>query len=251
MSITVIAPLSCTSVTTAVSTSPSSASSGVIRTAPRANTSTTSLPVTYCAMSKSWIVMSRNSPPECRAYSSGGGAGIAAGDAHEVDVADAARGDRVVDGLVRRVEAPVEADLEQDARPLDRLERPVDLGELERDRLLAEDRLARGRRRDDLVDVGVGARADRDRVDLVRRVQLLGGLRDRDAEPLADRLRDLGRRVVDGREGRPLDLLREELGVHAADPPRPEHRDPDRGHRTTVSQPPDSHERISAACTAT
>jgi hypothetical protein len=48
-----------------------------------------------------------------------------------------------------------------------------------------------------------------------------------------------------------LDLLREELGVHAADPPRPEHRDPDRGHRTTVSQPPDSHERISAACTAT
>ena len=149
-----------------------------------------------------------------------------------------------------RVEAPVEADLEQDACTLDRLERPVDLGEIQRDRLLAQDRLAGGRRGDDLLDVGVGARADRDRVDVGRLVQLLGGRNGRDAEPLPDRLRGLGRRVVDRRQGRPLDLLGEQLGVHSADPSRPEHRDADRLHRT-VSQAPDSHERMRAACTAT
>ena len=59
----------------AVSMSPTSANDGSIRTAPRANTSTTSLPVTNLAMSKSWIIMSRNRPPEVLTYSSGGGSG--------------------------------------------------------------------------------------------------------------------------------------------------------------------------------
>ena len=72
---TVRQPLSCTSVITAVSMSSTVAIAGSTRTAPRAKTSTTSLPVTKRAMSKSWIVMSRKIPPEPRRYSSGGGAG--------------------------------------------------------------------------------------------------------------------------------------------------------------------------------
>src|SRR3954453_12460822 len=59
----------------AVSMSPASPIAGSTRTAPRANTSTTSEPLTYRAMSKSWIVMSRKIPPETRMYSIGGGAG--------------------------------------------------------------------------------------------------------------------------------------------------------------------------------
>ena len=53
-------------VTSAVSTSPASPNAGSTCTAPRANTSTTSLPVTNRAISKSWIVMSRKMPPETR-----------------------------------------------------------------------------------------------------------------------------------------------------------------------------------------
>src|SRR5215218_8090541 len=59
----------------AVSMSPASPMAGSIRTAPRATTSTTSEPVMNRAMSKSWIVMSRNIPPESRMYAIGGGAG--------------------------------------------------------------------------------------------------------------------------------------------------------------------------------
>ena len=91
--------------------------------------------------------MSRNSPPELRTYSSGGGSGSrlvmrTMCGSPTVPSATAAR-DRRVGG----VEAAVEADLERHAGRLDGGQRAVDLGEVERDRLLAEDRLARLRRR--------------------------------------------------------------------------------------------------------
>ena len=50
--------------TMAVSTSPSAAISGVMRTLPAAVMATGSSPSTKRARSKSWIIMSRNSPPE-------------------------------------------------------------------------------------------------------------------------------------------------------------------------------------------
>src|SRR5579875_456426 len=116
-------PFSCTSVTSAVSTSCSCASRGSIRTAPRANTSTTSLPVTKRAMSKSWIVMSRKRP-------------------HEVRLSDRPGDDRLAHRGMGGIEPAVEAYLERNAGLLDGGEGTLDLRELQRDRLFAEDRLA-------------------------------------------------------------------------------------------------------------
>jgi len=75
LSIVVMQPFSCCRTISAVSMSPASPMAGSTRTAPRAYTSTTSLPVTYLAMSKSWIVMSRKIPPDTLMYETGGGAG--------------------------------------------------------------------------------------------------------------------------------------------------------------------------------
>ena len=110
------------------------------------------------------------------------GGGVAAGDPQDVQVADRTVGHPVAHRLVPRVEAAVEADHERDARLLDGRQRAVHLREVEADRLLAEDRLAGLGRRDDQVDVGVGARADRHRVDVVGGQQLLI---DRTGAPVA------------------------------------------------------------------
>src|SRR3954447_4108109 len=93
--------------------------------------------------------MSRKMPPEWRMYSIGGGAGArlvmwaGGGSAPPAGApAPPAARDRLPDRRVRGIEAAVEADLERDARVLDRGQRPVDGLEVERDGLLAEDRLA-------------------------------------------------------------------------------------------------------------
>ena len=162
--------------------------------------------------------MSRKSPPEMQHVVERRRRRVAARDAHEVDVADRARGDRVANRLVRRVEAPVEADLEEDAgtprRP--RAPRSTSL-EVERDRLLAEDRLAGRRRRDDQRRRGCRcscrSRPHRRRADSY---QLLGGRRGLDAELARRRVaRCVGVDVVDGRERRPATCAGEQLGVHA------------------------------------
>src|SRR3954464_2407600 len=129
----------------AVSMSPASPFAGSTGPAPRAKPSTPSEPLTYRAMSKSWIVMSRKIPPETRMYSTGGGAGSRlvirtscgapsspAGTRAppERRAAELPGGDRGTHRRVGRVEAAVEADLERDARLLDRGERAVDLGEV-------------------------------------------------------------------------------------------------------------------------
>ena len=72
-------------------------------------------------MSKSWMVMSRNRPPETFDIGRRAAAGIAAGDHHLLDLADLAGVDAVAHRLERRVEATVEADHDR------RLER-ADLG---------------------------------------------------------------------------------------------------------------------------
>ena len=107
----------------------------------------------------------------------------------------------------------------------DRRERRVDRGEVERDRLLAEDRHAGRGGGADQLDVGVGGRADRHRVDA-------GGERVSDAVERRDT--ELGRRrraasggddVVHARRARAGDAPGQQFGVHPADAPASEHPD--------------------------
>ena len=101
--------------------------------------------------------MSRKIPPEVRDVARRRRRRVAAGDAHELRLADRAVGHRGGDRRVAGVEAAVEADLERHAGRRHRGQRAVDLGQVERDRLLAEDRLAGARGLDDQVGVRVGA----------------------------------------------------------------------------------------------
>ena len=180
--------------------------------------------------------------------------GIARGDADDLHLADLALGHGARHRGVRGVEAPVEADLERHAGGLDGGERAVHLGQVERDGLLAEDRLARLGGRDDQVRVRVGGRADGDGVHVRRGQQLLDAGRGH-AEPPAHHARAVGVRVGDARDLRARHLPREQVGVHGADPADADHAHPHRAgrHRAhpTSSQWPDSALRSSASCTVT
>ncbi len=90
---------------------------------------------------------------------------VAARDPHHVQPPELPGRDCVAYGPVSRVEAPVEPDMEHHPGGLHGGEGDVDLGEVERDRLFAEDRHPGARRRRDQFDVGVGARADGDGID--------------------------------------------------------------------------------------
>ncbi len=91
---------------------------------------------------------------------------IAAGDDRHLEPPDFAGGDGIAECPVARIEAPVEADreghlgLRQDAGSA------VDLGEVEIDRLLAEDRLAGAGRAADQLGMGMGGGADHHRAQL-------------------------------------------------------------------------------------
>ena len=86
---------------------------------------------------------------------------VAAGDAAQVHVANGSVLHCIGDGFVARVEPPVETDLELDASIGDGVETTVDLCQVKRDWLLAEDRSAGDCRSDHGIDMGVGAGADR------------------------------------------------------------------------------------------
>ena len=90
--------------------------------------------------------------------------GVAAGDADQVHVAHITGSHPVAHVAVGGVEAPVESDLHADAGLGGRRDTPVDLGQVERQRLLDEGRLARGGHLDEQVDVGVGRTANSHRV---------------------------------------------------------------------------------------
>ena len=172
-----------------MSRSPASPIAGSTRTAPWACTSTTSLPVTNRAMSMSWHVMSRKMPPDTRMYVERWRRRVTAGDAHEVQRAERSVGGGVTHEPVGRIEAAVEADLQPRPGPIDGGQGLVGRREVERDRLLAHDRLARRRRCQQQLDVRVGARGDGDRVDVGRRQHLVHRPRRRDAEPVRRRAR--------------------------------------------------------------
>ena len=108
---------------------------------------------------------------------------VAAGDAHEVRLADRPVGHRARDRRVGGVEAAVEADLERRRRPpptaasaRSTSARSSDTGFSQKIALPA------ARRGDDQVGVGVGRRADRDGVDVVERSSSSTLAATRDAE---------------------------------------------------------------------
>ncbi len=128
-------------------------------------------------------------------------------------------------GPVRRIEAAVEPDVQRDPGGVHRLERSVDLGEVEGDRFLAEDRHAGLRGGADQLDVRVGRRADRDRIDAgCERV----GRRSEhgDAELSPDRVGQRRDDVVHAGELHAVDAAGEQFGVHPADAAASEHHDP-------------------------
>ena len=106
---------------------------------------------------------------------------VAGGDLDDIDLADLAAADHVVNGAVVVVEAAAEADLELDACFLRRVDGSVHLGQIIVDRLLAEDVLASVSSLDDVLGMGVGRGADEHCFDLgiVQDVIcVLGGVRD-------------------------------------------------------------------------
>ena len=115
--------------------------------------------------------------------------GIPARDAREVRLAQLAGGHGIAHGLMRRIEAAVEADLERHAGRRHRGERPIDLGEIERHGLLAQDRLAGACGLLDQRRMRRRARADRDRLHVLRGQELVDGLGHVRAELGPDRLR--------------------------------------------------------------
>ena len=149
---------------------------------------------------------------------------VAARDLDGPQVAELTARRGALHGLMAGVEASVEADLQQRAGVVDRRDRLVDRGEVERDRLLAERRLARPCRGDDQLGVGTGRRADRHRVGVAlehvvdrcerRHPESGGDVRGRGRNDVED--------AVQRRAGNPIG---DELGVHAADPATPEHCD--------------------------
>jgi len=117
-------------------------------------------------MSKSWIIMSRNIPPETFTYSIGGGAGSRL-------VMRRICGSPSLPARIKLPHSPVvsnriagESDLQLHAGPLHGLDGLVDRRQVKGDRLLAKDVFSVGRRLDDHSRMGVGARADHHGVDL-------------------------------------------------------------------------------------
>ena len=153
---------------------------------------------------------------------------ITAGDVDDLHIADCAVGNGVGDGLVRGIEAPVEADVQRHAGGFDGGETSIDLGDVEADRLLAEDRPARLGGGDHHVDMGVGRGADRDCVGVDRhRVLKAGG--DGYAELGTDRFCGLGEDVEHADDLGAGDPAVEVLGVHRPDAAAAEH-DETNGH---------------------
>ena len=136
------------------------------------------------------------------------------------------RGDRVPDRPVGGIEAAVEPDLQVDTGLVDRGQSPIHLGQVEREGFLAENGLSRPGGFNQHVNVRVGARADRYRVDRCVLQDITGRGCDRYPEPGTYRPGDGGDDVVDGRQGGALDTLVEQFGVHGADPACSQHCNP-------------------------
>jgi hypothetical protein len=143
------------------------------------------------------------------------GARIARGDRHHFDVADAAIVDRLAHGHEMRIEAAVEADHQLALGLINHLDAGLDPGDVEIDRLFAEDRLAGAGKTLDQVGMGVGRRADDDGVDILCRFDRLDGA-DVAAVGRCDGVGGLRKGVGDGDE-RGVRIGADRLGVNLAD----------------------------------
>jgi hypothetical protein len=152
--------------------------------------------------------------------------GVAAGDDHLAQIADLAGADRLLDRVEGWIVAPVEADLDRHAQGPDLVPAGVDLGDVEVDRLLAQDRLAGPGRGGDQLDVRVRGRGDQDGLD--RRIgQHLGDAAGRLAAVLLRHSLGRGPVHVVGPEQRRLGMGGQIVGVHAADAAAAEERETD------------------------
>ena len=173
--------------------------------------------------------------PRRATYSSGGGAGSRLEMRARCGSPTSPAGHGVAHGLMRGVEAAVEADLERHAGRRHRGQRPIELGEIERDRLLAQDRLAGAcglldqRRRASACSSRSRPRPRRPRTGARRPCRA----RRRRARPRRSARLRAG--VIDRRQRQPGDPVRQQLGVHAADPADADHRDAQRRRRAPRS----------------
>jgi len=119
--------------------------------------------------------MSTKMPPLTLMYSMGGGAGSRLESRARCGVPYSTFRHGLLDGGVCGVEAAVETDHERHACGIDCGEGSIDLGEVQADGLLAEDRLAGRGGAFDEVDMGVGARAHGHSVDIGGSEHLLDG----------------------------------------------------------------------------
>ena len=149
-------------------------------------------------------------------YASGGGDGIVRRRAEHEQLAQGARADGIARRAVARVEAPLEADLDEDPGLLDLVDHRVDRIELERDRLLAERGNPGAGGEPEERRVAVGGGRDHERVDagvdesLDRRCRV-------EAEAAGDLSRSSSIRVGDRDRGDAVEGG-QRLGVEAADP---------------------------------
>ena len=169
--------------------------------------------------------------------------GIARRDAEEPRRSDPAGAHALAHCAEEPVEAPVVADLEQHSGTLARLDGTARLGDVEGERLLAEDVLAGLRGRDDHVGMRVGRRRHEDGFDVFAREQALGVERLR-AGLLRERSRRLGHDVGD--RGQPHTLQRGRVGgVNAGDLARADQAQ--RVHAAILSRQPSAASGVSGS----
>ena len=144
--------------------------------------------------SKSWTVKSLKRPPEAAMYASCGGSGSCPARRTTYRRPELAALDQPPRLAVARVEAALEAELEANARRLDLLDQPARLGEIHRQRLLAEDRDAAREAGADEGRVRARARGDDERIGAGDRFL---DARGRGPDVGRDRGRALGVRIGD------------------------------------------------------
>ena len=115
-------------------------------------------------MSRSWIIMSRNSPPESRDIGGRRRRGVATDDGQQFHRADLARIHPPFQRTEMRIEAAVESDHQHHARLPHRCQTRTHPVHREIDRLLAEDRPPGGGGAFDVVGVRGRGRANQHRI---------------------------------------------------------------------------------------
>jgi len=159
---------------------------------------------------------------------------VATGDGEDLNVTNGAVDHCVCNRFVRWIEPSVESDVERHSGRLHRRQPPVDLGDIEADRFLAEDRTPGFGRRDHAVDVGVGRSADGDGVGVDREglIECSGG---RNPKFGGNRLCGLGDHVEHADDLGTGNPTVEVVGVHRTDAAAAEYNKTNGHQRVSLS----------------